>query len=489
MIRERLAVDTLLSLSTEQIERLGHFLASPYFKIKPETQNLFQWLCDRGLDQLDAVSDEEVFADLVPGVPYDPQHLNRLFFQLMGAIMEFLSVEQFQRAPEAMRNSALEELLTWHLDHAYRRKHKSIKKELDARGGFSEAYLRQRVSYLRGHLEFLYRESQMPAVMESLAQAYQDQGDLHLLISLKLYAAMLNRELLSTDKIPTDLVPPDIPKDKAQNGSLSQMYIAVIDCWSATLANQEKEAFDAYQRLKKLLATHEKALLPEEALDLYHYCINFCNYTLRSGTLTDQDLDPLEDIYAWYLKVMNHVLKLGRVDWRVVYNYITLLLRRKMYRKAEDILKKVEGKLVGDSADHPFIYMKGLIAFHRKDFRAALRCFIPLLGENKRTLVNIHGRTMLLHCKYELKDPDMEQDSESFRQFLRRSVGKRSGLSQDKLALYINFNKILIALVKIRDTPAHLRTKKRLENVMKKIDELELVCADWLQEKAAELGA
>ena len=95
---------------------------------------------------------------------------------------------------------------------------------------------------------------------------------------------------------------------------------------------------------------------------------------------------------------------------------------------------------------------------------------------------------MLLRCKYELKDPDMEQDSESFRQFLRRSVGKRSGLSQDKLALYINFNKILISLVKIRDTPAHLRTAKRLKNLKQKIDELDLVCEGWLQEKAAELG-
>ena len=487
MIRERLAVDTLLSLSTEQIERLGQFLASPYFKVKPETQNLFQWLCDRGLDQLESVSDEEVFAALVPGVPYDPQYLNRLFFQLMGAIMEFLSVEQFQRVPELRKNAALEELLTWHLDHAYRRKHKPLKKELDTKGEYSEGYLRQRVSYLRGHIGFLYRESQLPAVMEALTQAYRDQGDLNLLISLKLYAAMLNRELLSTDKIPAGLVPPRIPPDKAGTGALARMYITVIDCWSATLAGQGRKAFEAYQELKELLATHEKALQPEEALDLYHYCINFCNYALRSGTLADQDLDPLEDIYAWYLKVMNHVLKLGRVDWRVVYNYITLLLRRKMYRKAEDILKKVEGKLVGDSTDHPFIYMKGMIAFHRKDFRAALRCFIPLLGENKRTLVNIHGRTMLLHCKYELKDPDMEQDSESFRQFLRRSVGKRSGLSQDKLALYINFNKILISLVKIRDTPAPQRTARRLRNLKQKIGELDLVCEGWLQEKAAEL--
>lgn len=479
LLRERIAVDTLLSLSAEQRERLGNYLNSPYFKISPETGRFYQLLVARSIPDPGDLSDEDFFKEVFPGEAFQNQRLNRQFFLFMKAVMDFFAQEKFQRGSLTRQIGALDEMQTWRLDGLYTRKHKKIAKSLGLSELNSEEKIHQRLKYLRGLLAFYFREGEEKKVMDTLTLAHRVQLGLCYLVSLKLRAAMLNRELLSTDKIPEDIRPPQPPANSLRDLPLILMFENVVEMWRAVLDQQTELAFEKYNALKHLLNTHEKELDAAEVEDLYVYAHNFCSH-FDGQAHAMPNFSPEAEMYHWFSQLMVPSLKIGRLDWRYVYNYVNLLLRMEKIKEANELMKKVEGKFVSDPQNNSLNFIKGMIAYRDKDFKSAWRFFLKILGESRLTLVNIHGRTMLLRCYFELGDSELEANSESFRLYLWRSGGKSSGLSPAKLATFKNFNRLVPQLARGIAIPDEKRRKKTLERLEKQIQKTNTVGKEWM---------
>lgn len=479
LLRERIAVDALLSLSAEQRERFGLYLASPYFKVRQETEQFYQFLLSKIIPDPGEITDEEFYRELLQGVPFKSAHLTRQFFLLLESLMDFFAEEQFQRDKTPRQVQALAELQTWRLDGLYTRKHKKIGKSLEEGNLNSESKIRLRIQYLRGLVSFLLDEGAEKEVMVRLVEAYQLQLSLNYLVSLKLYAAMLNRELLSTDSIPKEVKTPEQPHTGQEQIPLILMFEHVVDMWKAVVHENAQLALTHYSRLKALLDKEEGELEDSEAEDLFVYALNFgSRYDSRTHELPD--FDPKGEMYHWLSRILALNLKVGRLDWRVVYGVVVLLLRMNKIQEANEVLEKVDGKFVSDPLNNSLNFIKGMISYNEGDFKEAWRSFLAILGENRLTLVNIHGRTMLLRCLYELGESDLESNSESFRMYLRRSGGKSSGLSPAKLESFKNFNRLVLKVAKTVHIQGEKRRKRNLENLKVLVEETDTVAKDWL---------
>lgn len=479
LLRERIAVDTLLSLSAEQRERLGNYLHSPYFKIRLETGRFYQLLLARTIPDPGDTSNEEFFKEVFPGEAFDNKRLNVQFFQLMEAVMDFFAQEEFRRGNLRRQVGALDEMQTWRLDGLYTKKHKKVAKSLGVAELNSEEKIHLKLKYLRGLLTFYLREGEEKKVMDTMVHAHRVQQGLCYLVSLKLQASMLNRELLSTDKIPGDIQPPEPPVSGLEDLPLILMFEHVLEMWKAVQDQKIEAAFNSYNSLKHLLNTQEKELDASEAEDLYVYAYNFCSH-FDGHAHAMPDFNPEAEMYHWFSQVMVISLKIGRLDWRYVYNHVNLLLRMEKIKEVNELLKKVEGKFVSDPQNNSLNFIKGMIAYQESDFKNARRFFLKILGENRLTLVNIHGRTMLLRCYFELGDSDLEANSESFRLYLWRSGGKSSGLSPAKLATFKNFNRLVPQLARGIAIPDDKRRRKTLERLEKKIQKSNTVAKEWM---------
>ncbi len=478
LLRKRIAVDALLSLSEEQRERFSDYLSSPYFKLRVE-ETFYQALLLKIIPDPGELTDEDFFAELFPGAPFNADHLTRQFFPLMEALMDFFAQEQFQRQKLTGQVMALDELQTWRLDGLYTRKHKRVDRNLKPEKLSSERKIRLRIHYLRGVVSFLLSEGVEKMVMVHLEEAYQLQKSVDYLVSLKLYAAMLNRELLSTDKIPEGIVAPSPSEGISEQIPLISMFEHVVSMLQAVLKKDALQAYTSYQQLKALLDREVKNLEDTEASDLYVYALNFCSH-YDGRTHGIPGFDPMAEMDRWGSRIMAIGLKVGRLDWRIVYVYVLLLLRLDRKKEFKRIMEKVDGKFVSDPLNNSSKIIKGLIAYGEKDFEEARRFFVQILGENRLDLVNIHGRTMLLRCYYELGDPDLEANSEAFRQYLMRSGGKSSGLSPAKLATFQNFNRLLMKLSNANHDLNENRRRRKLGKLKELVENTNTVAKEWL---------
>lgn len=199
-----------------------------------------------------------------------------------------------------------------------------------------------------------------------------------------------------------------------------------------TLRESEKE--EHYHTLRKLLRQHERVVTTEELRDMYKYVLNYCIKKINLGNISWQD--ELFDIYKTTLE--NRVLLTeGFLSHRDFKNIVTISLRLRELKWAEEFIPKYVPELQAAERENARMYNTANLLFHKNDFSGALRLLQQV--DFSDIFYDLDARSIVLKTWFELDEEDsLEYHATAFRTFLKRnkSVSDYQRTIYENLILY-----------------------------------------------------
>jgi hypothetical protein len=182
-----------------------------------------------------------------------------------------------------------------------------------------------------------------------------------------------------------------------------------------TLRESEKE--EHYHTLRSLLREHESVVTTEELRDMYKYVLNYCIKKINLGNIDWQG--ELFDIYKTTLG--NRVLLTeGFLSHRDFKNIVTISLRLRELKWAEEFIPKYVPELQSAERENARMYNTANVLFHKGDFSGALRLLQQV--DFSDVFYDLDARSIVLKTWFELdEDESFEYHAAAFRTFLKRN--------------------------------------------------------------------
>jgi hypothetical protein len=182
-----------------------------------------------------------------------------------------------------------------------------------------------------------------------------------------------------------------------------------------TLRESEKE--EHYHSLRTLLRKHEAEVTTEELRDMYKYVLNYCIKKINLGNIDWQG--ELFDIYKTTLE--NRVLLTeGFLSHRDFKNIVTISLRLRELKWAEEFIPKYIPELQSSERENARMYNTANLLFHKNDFSGALRQLQQV--DFSDVFYDLDARSIVLKTWFELDEDDsFEYHATAFRKFLKRN--------------------------------------------------------------------
>lgn len=214
-----------------------------------------------------------------------------------------------------------------------------------------------------------------------------------------------------------------------------------------TLRESEKE--EHYHTLRILLRKHESVVTTEELRDMYKYVLNYCIKKINLGNISWQD--ELFDIYKTTLEngVLltearpNGVAGRGFLSHRDFKNIVTISLRLRELKWAEEFIPKYIPELQPAERENARMYNTANLLFHKNDFSGALRLLQRV--DFSDVFYDLDARSIVLKTWFELDEEDsFEYHATAFRTFLRRN----KSVSEYQRTIYENLISYTARLMK-----------------------------------------
>lgn len=412
-MRDTKLVELLQLLSRQQRRRLALFVASPYFNGVPRLAELLEILDQRLLRLPDAQpTEEEVFALLLPGLPYDQNRLRKDCTALLQLTVRFLAQERYAESTPLQAQHRIQALNALEADGLFPGFLLSEKETLaqvaaDAPDRL-EAAVQLGLEQCRHELRQPGRRSEVEfgTLEDDLARA-------HLIRRMELHYLRRNDALVSGRPLP--------PVDEGFLGAvaleLPRLPVKTQIYYQLHCCNIGHDGLAYFQAYKALIG---QAQLPiEELEEVFTAGINHCARRHNAGETAY--LQEMFDLYrAMQARgVFGPERKLIDGHFK---NIVVVGCRLGAFEWVRAFVAAHAPALRGDFNRNAANFSQGYIAFMEGDFAGAASWLYRVLDEYEDPHYGVDARVTLLRVYYELEDlGGIDSLSESFRMYIKRS--------------------------------------------------------------------
>jgi tetratricopeptide (TPR) repeat protein len=431
-----LLIRTFKQLSAKDLRGLRDFVRCGTFNRRDDVTRLCDYLAAHiGKPAPKTFEAERLHEAAYPGKPFDNKQLRHVMSWLLDVVRQYLAwsewqtdkAEQQRCLVRALRNRSLDKLFEkeWQrADHA-----SEENPARDARYHFRRYQLQQENLERTARRERSARLNLQPLPDELTAFYISEM--------LRHACAALVHQAVAGQAYRLDLLQV-ILEAAGQEEMLRIPAVAVY--YHAYRMLQSPEETEPFERLKVLLAEHERRFSPEEMRGLYLMAINGCIRRMNAG----QRVYIREALDLYKAALERDFLKENGVLSGFTYkNILRVSVALGEHDWAEQFLEQHRADLDARERDNLYRYNLAYLRFQQHDYARAM----PLLQQTdlEDPLNNLDARRMLLRSYFELGEWEaLDSLLQSFSAYLRRQ--KNLGYHRTTNENLIVFTKKLLEL-------------------------------------------
>lgn len=432
------------------MRKLGEILHSPYFRIKKEAIQLFEYL-EKKHPHFEDVDKSKLKEALPGGLVSDDKSLRYIMSELTKAAEYFLVLKEFESSEEEKNHLLLK---------AYRKK--NLLKYAPAliernRKLLNRSPLRDDkhffLSFLtkKDHYEYV-ASGRNVAVHKNLKRIILDLDTFYIINKLKLSAEMINLSeawAVEYDPVMLNEILHHLKNSKNIDTPAVRIYYEIVKMLTSTPSEPH------YFHLKDLLKTHG-ALFPREELnDMYIFARNYCAQKINNGD--SSYLSEVFDLYRMLLEdevlIVNGFL--SQWDYK---NITAVALRVEAFDWAWDFIKEFKEKIRAEDRENAFSFNLANYYYHRKEYEKTMSLIRNVAFTD--TYYNLDCKVLLLKSYFELEEIQaLHSLIDSFYMYLKRN----KAISEFQRSSYLNFLRIVRKLLRLKPNDEKKRTSILLE--------------------------
>ena len=410
-MKNSLLFDLFSTLSRKEMRALGRFLETPFFNLRKDVFQLFNYLAECR-EHLKIIPDKrQAFRNIYQNEVYEDHKMRLIMSLLLRLIEHFLVHQSFFSEPVKVKNRLAtiyrERKLTKHFGRSLRecKKMQSIAPFRNADYYFDgyqihlEEYLhiadRKRISAL--NLQTISDELDTAFIALKLRQTCLSLSH-QAVYNTEYHFGLLNEILTYVEE-----------KKLIEIPAISVYYY----CYKSLVDPSEVSHF---QLFKALIIQESQKFPIEEIRDLYLLAINICTKQYNEG-----NPEYLKESFDLYKEGLRNGCLLSRgVLSRFTYrNIVTHGLIMKEYEWLEDFIESYRDKLELAYRESMYSFCLARLEYSRKNYSKALNLLQK--SDYQDLLLNLSAKTVLLKIFYELEEFDLlESHLEAMKTFLRR---------------------------------------------------------------------
>lgn len=469
-VQDSLCVRLLRCLDAPQQAGFLAYLECSLFNTNGSVLKVYQVLCTKALAEPGTPLTPH---DLLAGSGIRPELFDKYAAQLVGHLEQFVPFwEQkddprhgFADAFKAWEKMGLEPEL---LERQYRKMKRKARRLPPSEWMWIQNFELE-------HRYFQYRSSRPRKDQAALFEATEASLS-HMLqvMQLRYYCARYSlRRFLAMDIAPPpsildDIVPEQLPP-------LGQAYYRAAQ----QLESSRPDPASTQAHFQWLLQ-HRPQFSQADQEDLFGFLLNTCLQHAQQNPAFSQLLDAVYTEMAAY-KLLGNEQQLPGSHFK---NMVSLKIKLGQLEAADRFIDQYRSELSREDQAVLVPYTRGLVAYHSRQFEAAILQFKRVLAEQLLDVYwGLEARLMLWRSYYEMLEalgPDDYADFLRMYDALRIYLARRNHLSAQQKEGYENFIRIFNRLARIKEEPVSLAKLRELRQEFTSLDNIRQKA--WLAE-------
>ena len=457
--------DIIESFNEQEVRQMRKLLRSPFFVMREDLKNLFEFLVKCSAKNKGMPAQEMVFKKIFPGQSFNALRLRGAMSDLLERVEEFLVITH-RRQDKLMSRLILSQIYRQRkLDKCYRSNLKKTEQLLNEHPKRNASYYQHVLNF---HVENMKSEIASKRTDHLYFQEISETNDIiYLIRKLQNACAQLSHQSVYKTDYNFGLLKYFIEKIEQENYLNIPAIAIYYYCFQFMT---EKEGLPYFQKFKEQLNTYKNYFTIEELQGPYRLAINFC---IRKSN--EEELFYTQEGWELYKEGMaESILIENNLISRFAFNnMVAMALLLKEFDWIDEFIKTSADKLETTFREQTVSFNFARLEFAKKNYGKAL---VHLQSAEYNDLVNILiSKMLLVKIYFELEEFDsLSFQLDSFQQFIRRR--EVSDYHRTNFLNIIRFVKKIMAL------PTFDKTEKR--KLKKEIEEEKILTERaWLMEK------
>lgn len=428
-------------------------LKAPHFNARPEAEDLWRVFAEKVLAPEGDLSEETCFEIAFPEKPYNKIWFRKLKSFLLELLLRFWEGEAWQHMDAERAIARLEKMLDLNEDrffHQYQSTaEKAVAQHNDTIAGL---LMRRQLCQIRYRHEVRLprrRPGNTLVLAQDLLERYSIAESVRIAYIASIHTRVTGEAIAlepTADQIAYFI------ERQAEFPAEAQGYFLLLLC------QKQPEIAAWYRQLKELLSF--EALPPPWAQDLLTGALNFAMWKYNSG-----QVEFLWEIVEWYKRclVEGVLVEGGRLLAGHLKNAVSVAGKSDECDWGEQLVDRFAADLLGAYGNNAEYYNRGVLAFYRGNYKAAIRSFYKVLQDFEDEFYGLDARIFLLQAYYLKMDwQPIDSQLAAFRMYIRRC--KTVNVSRRKRYLtYLRFFRRLVHTPEF-ETDRRQRLREELES-------------------------
>jgi len=466
-VRNNKLSELISSLSYNEQQLFGRYLASPFFNADSKTVLLFEILNKAG--STGSFPDKAgVFKKLYGKEKFNDKKLRYRFSYLVKHLEDFLAIRQFQKDEKSYLINLQKSLSNRNTSKTY-----SAVRLKSGSGKRHESVGILLHDYLSAEQHHSYSAMRLSRITQLNYDSMIDNLDqFYFLRKLQLYCELINlKNVLQSE--PNVLLIEEICSLISKNNFYNSKAIEIYYFIMLTLTEPQHEAH--FNTLLDLVESNREIFPASDLKDIFQYVRNYCIKMINTGK--DAYRQKLFGIYKSILSD-TRLMQLGYLSQWEFKNIVTLGLRLKQDKWVQRFIRNYAGYVAPDERKNALTYNKAVLCYHEKNYRQTLKLIREV--EFSDLYYALDSKSLLMKVYYETDDMEtFLYHISAFKIFLRRN----KFISEYQREIYRNFIRFTLKLFRSGYSRTKLTVlREQLAN------ESNISDRSWLLEKADDLA-
>ncbi len=407
-----LLLRTLKQLPSKDLRALRDFVHCGCFNRRDDVARLCDYLVAHlGKPQPRAFEADRLFEATCPGQPFDARHLRHVMSYLLDVVRQYLAWSEWHADQAGQQRYLVQALRNRGLDQLFEKEWQRADSASEENPARDAQYHFRRYQLQQENLE---REARRGRTARFNLQPLPDELTAFYVAEMLRHAcAALMHQAVAGQAYRIDLL--NVILETAGQDTLLQAP-AVAVYYHAYRMLQSPEAAEPFERLKALLAEHQRRFSPEEMRGLYLMAINGCIRRMNAGQRAY--IREAFDLYQAALE-RDFLTENGVLSGFTYKNIIRVGVALGEHTWTEHFLERYRNQLHPNERDILYRYNLAYLRFQQRDYASAM----PLLQQTdlEDPLNNLDSRRMLLRTYTELGEWEaLESLLQSLSAYLKR---------------------------------------------------------------------
>lgn len=458
-------LEILATFDNKEIRQMRKLLRSPFFALRKDIKDLFEYLIKHQAKQKVQLSLEDLFKKIYPQQKFDVTRIRGTMSDLLERIEDFLLISH-------RRKDKLQARLMLSSIYRKRKLEKSYQSSINKTEQLIQQQQKQNGHYyqqvLHFHLEKMKFQINTKRTDHLYFQEISETSDILFLIQ-KLQNACSQLSHQSVYKTDYDL---GLLKHFIETLEQEERYMRVpaISIFYYCFRFLKENNLEYFQKFKTELSSHRSYFTVEDLQAPYRLAINFCIRKLNENDLyfAREGLELYQEGLAEGILLENNLIP--RFSFN---NMVAMALQLQEYQWVENFINQYAEQLDEKYRQQTVSFNFARLEFDRQAYGKAL---IHLQGAEYDDLVNkLIAKMLLIKIYFELEAFESLQSSlDSFQQFIRRR--EVSDYHRTNFLKIIHYIRKILAIPDFEKSERiTLRNKIETESVLSE--------RDWLLEK------